>query len=63
MALKPDLRTVALRLIAEHGVEAFALHQVGNRLLVVGAFTSRADDRQRKRATPFDARRAKHRRA
>jgi hypothetical protein len=62
MALKPDPRTVALRLIAEHGVEAFDLHQVGNRLIVVGAFTRRTDGRQRKRAKPLDARRPKRRR-
>jgi hypothetical protein len=63
MALKPNLRTIALRLIAEHGIEAFGLNRVGNRVIVVGAFTCRNDDRPRKRAKTLKARRSEPRRA
>jgi len=59
----PDLRTLALRLIAQHGVDAFDLHQVDDRVIVVAAFTCRTDDKRRRRIKPVDKKESERRSA
>jgi hypothetical protein len=46
MTQNPSLRALALRLIAEHGADAWEVDHTRDHLIILGVFACRGDDRR-----------------